>query len=178
MKKIGVFLILMLLNGCVKDVDFNQVDDIEIKSVYIVSLVHFNLYASDFLDDDLNELTHLEDFVLPRIKGNHIDDIAKIEFTFNFSNSFSRDFLATVFFYDANDNVVYHLNPVIEIEKNTENVETVITVIPPDIETIYTATKAGFFIHLLSDENEVLTTQSQGDLNLKSSLTLYLNVKK
>ena len=178
MKRVWLVGVFLLVIGCVKDVDFNQIDDVEIKSVYIASLAYFNLVADDFLDEDLNEVAHIEDFVLTQLKGDYADNVEKLEFTFVFSNSFSRDFLATVIFLDADGNLIYQLEPVIQIMRNTENVKTVITVEQPDVETIYKASRAGFFIQLLSDENNVLTPQSQGILNLKSSLTLYLNVKK
>lgn len=178
MKRVWLVGVFLLLVGCMKDVDFNQVDDIEIKSVYIASLAYFDLVAEDFLDEDLNELAHIEDFILTRLKSDYADNVEKLEFTFVFSNSFSRDFIATVIFLDADGNLLYLMEPSIEISRNTENVKTVITVEQPDIETIYSASRAGFFIQLLSDGNNVLTPQSQGILNLKSSLTLYLNVKK
>ena len=178
MKRIGLVGVFLILIGCVKDVDFNQMDAVEIKPVYIASIAYFDLVGNDFLDEDLNELAHIEDFILTQIKGNNVENIAKLEFTFVFSNSFPRDFLATVFFLDASGNLVYQFEPVIEIMRNTENVKTVITVEQPDIETIYKAARAGFFMQLISDENNVITPETPGVLNLKSSLTLYLNVKK
>lgn len=177
MKRIGIIGFLLLFSSCVKDVDFDQVDQIEIKSTYIASLTYFDLFANDFLDENLNELSQIEDFVMPELKADNAENVVKLEFNFEFSNSFSRDFYATVYFFDSEGNVVYQLDPSIEIGRNTEGVRTVITVLPPDIETIYTASSAGFFLNLVSDENQTLTPDSPGILNLKSSLTIYLNVK-
>lgn len=178
MKRIGLIAIFLILVGCTKDVDFDQIDDVEIESTYIASLTYFNLVADDFLDEDLNELSQIEDFVMPDLNPENVENVLKLEFTFQFSNSFSRDFRATVLFFDADGNVVYQLEPPIDIARNTSEVQTVIFVVPPDIETIYGATTAGFFMELIGEEGEMLSPDSPGILNLQSSLTLYLSVKK
>ncbi len=178
MKRVGLIGLFLILSGCVKDVNFDQIDEVEIESVYIASLAYFDLLAGDFLDENFNEISQLEDFVMPQLNPDFAENVSELQFLFEFSNSFSRDFLASVYFFDADGNVIFQLDPTIQIKRNTEGVQSRISVVPPNIATIYSATTVGFYMQLLNDENQTLTSNSEGVLNLKSSLTLLLNVKR
>lgn len=158
--------------------DFDQIDDLDIRSEYIASLTYFDLFASDFLDDNLDELTQLEDFIIPQLRPDNVENVLKLEFTFEFSNSMSRDFIANVVFYDENGLVNYQLETTIDVLANTQNVRTVITVLPPDIEAIFNAQRAAFQLQLVSDPNNPLLLDSSGVLGLKSSLKIFLSIKK
>ena len=175
MKFIRYIAVLLLCFSCVKEVDFDQFDEVEIRSVYIASLAFFQLVADDFLDDNFNEIQQLEDFVIPQLNTDSVDNLEKMEFAFEFSNSFPRDFFATVYFFDIDGNVIYKLEPDITILRNTKSIQTVITVEQPYISLIYSAYRAGFVMQMQSDDSEPFTYDTDGELSLKSSLTLYLN---
>ena len=170
------FLCALFFMGCVKEVDFDQIDDIEIRSVYIASLAYFDLQADDFLDDNGEELPHIVDFVELQLNPDYAENIEKLEFTFEFSNSFSRDFYAQVHFFDSEGNVIYTLEPAIEVGRNTQGMRTVIVVTQPDVRLVYSAYQAGFFMQVVPDEQHPITPNTPGVVDLKSSLTLYLNL--
>lgn len=171
-------VVLFLVQGCTKEVDFDQIDELEIQSKYIAALTYFDLFPSDFLDEEQNEISQIEEFIVTGLRAENQEYIEKLEFRFQFSNSFSRDFSATVLFFDTAGKVVYQLEPTIDVMRNTNEVATVISVVQPDIEAIYNAYRAGFFIELKPDQTESLTIDSPGILNLQSSLTIYLKIKK
>ena len=56
-KIIATLLIIFSLYSCTKDVDFNQLDDANIHTTYLVTLIHLNLTAIKFLDDFYNEFS-------------------------------------------------------------------------------------------------------------------------
>ena len=92
---IVLLLSVTLFNACVKDVDFDQTEDILPTPVFESSLIFSNLEAPSFLDDvSQQEVVVLTDTTrLEYINSDFfVDQLAKTNLTFKFTNSLDRDF--------------------------------------------------------------------------------------
>ncbi|NLP58788.1 hypothetical protein [Lutibacter sp. B1] len=179
LKYISIFLISFLIKSCTKDVDFDQIDDASIKTEYISTLVYFNLTATNFLDEFNNEITSIGDIIDAPISDESQDYLEKIEFTIITENSFDRDFLVQIAFFDKNNTLIYTLQPDVYIPANTTTLTTIIEIPETDIDVIYNTEYFGFILSLLpSSDGSVISNSDTSTLNLKSSAKLFFNFRK
>jgi len=95
-----IALILFCFQSCTKSVDFDQIDDAEIHANYILTQVYFNLGASDFLDENGNEIGLQLDAIQAPISGSAQKYLEKIEFTVITENDFDRAFNIEIVLFD------------------------------------------------------------------------------
>lgn len=50
-KIVATLMIILVFQGCTKDVDFKQLDDANIYTTFISTLIYLNLTAPDFLNN-------------------------------------------------------------------------------------------------------------------------------
>jgi hypothetical protein len=119
-----VFLGFFFLESCVRDVDFDQVDDIEINTIHNVSLIHFDMESSNFLDDFGNEVLMSSDTIaLPIFGGNYtVNYLNQAELKYKFSNSFDRNVSLEIEFLDVYNGSLFTLQK-INIDVNISNFE-------------------------------------------------------
>ncbi len=113
LKKLTVLslLLLFVFSACVQNnnVDFTQVDQINLNQQIKGSMISFTTTIADFGDAnnlpflDFNFNTPLDAFSNATIQN----ELVKLTFHFNFENTFNRDFAFTFNFLDANGAVVY-----------------------------------------------------------------------
>jgi hypothetical protein len=125
--KMYIYLMVLgcfLLESCVRDVDFDQLDDIEINTIHNVSLIHFDMDPSNFLDDFENEVLMSSDTIaLPILGGNYtINYLNQAELKYKFSNSFDRNGSLEIEFLDAYNGSLFTLQK-IYIDANISNFE-------------------------------------------------------
>lgn len=125
--KIPSYLLILscfFLESCVKDVDFDQVDDIEINTIHNVSLIHFDMESSDFLDDFDNEVLFRSDTTaMPIFGGGYtVNYLNQAEFIYKFSNTFNRSVSLEMEFFDE-FNVSLFILQKINIDANTSDFE-------------------------------------------------------
>lgn len=106
---------VLFISSCVKDLDFNQVNDLELEPSIVTSLVNFELDQ-----DDLSGLgitffpTIMEETLLPDFNNSLVqEDLRNITLQFEISNTFDDDFTINVVFLDPNDNITYSLTPMV-----------------------------------------------------------------
>lgn len=130
MRGIRYLLILgcFLIKSCVKDVDFDQVDDIEINTTHNISLINFKINPSDFLDDLENEVLLRSDTTgLPIFDGSYtVNYLNQAEFEYKFSNTFNRSISLEMEFLDEYNTSLFTLQK-IDIEANVSDIEVVQT---------------------------------------------------
>lgn len=93
------FSCLMLLFGCVKDVDVDQFNEIVVPPTIAVDLVHFDLDSEDLFEpagepriaSDKTRLDFLDDYYIQ-------ESLQDAEFNFVYTNTFERDLVSTVTF--------------------------------------------------------------------------------
>lgn len=176
--RILIAVICFFLQSCTKPVDFDQIDDAEIEANYILTQVYFNLGASDFLDDNGNEINFQLDAIQAPISDAAQEYLDRIEFTVVTENSFDREFNIEIVFFDENLNPIYFVRPIINVLPNSK--ETTITIeIPNDeIEVLFNTEYFSFFIQLLPSTNgSVILPTDSSELIFKSYVTLFFNYK-
>lgn len=178
-KIIATLSVILLFLGCTKDVDFNQLDDANIHSSYIATLIYLNLAAPDFLDDFNQEITLTSDFVEPPITNDSEPYLEKVEFTVITENTFSRNFRLIITFYDAVGSPIYILQPIINVPENSAELTTIIEIPKPDIPYIYNTKFFGFALLLSpSTDGSTISINDTSTFNLKSSAKLFFNYRK
>ena len=176
--KISSFLLLLfVILSCTKEVDFDQLDDVDIHASYIVTLVYFDLYAPDFLTSENIEEPVQVDVVQASFANVSQKYVEKVELTILTNNDFNRDFNVEIVFFDRNQEPIYQLNP-ISIPANTTELTTIIEIPSEDIPVIFETAYYGFLIALSpSSDGSVLLPDDVYNLEFKSSLELFLNYK-
>ena len=178
-KIIATLIILFSLHSCTKDVDFNQLDDANIHTTYLVTLVHLNLTAIKFLNEFNQEIEFTQDVIQAPIEVNSEPYLEKVEFTVITENTFDRNFTFNVIFYNEFNDPIYFLQPVITVPANSSELITVIEIPKEDIAVIYDTKYFGFSLFLSqSTDGSVLSASDIATLDLKSSVKLFFNYKK
>jgi hypothetical protein len=169
---------IISLQSCTKSVDFDQLDNAEIHSNYIVTLAYFKLDAPTLLDE-FNGGNLIETTIQIPINDVAEDYLEKIELTTFTENSFNREFNVEVLFFDANGNLIYKLNPKINIPKNSGKIKTVIEIPQDDISKVFNTQYFMFLLQMLpSDDGSIILPTDPSILDFQSSMELFLNFRK
>lgn len=172
-------LVILFFQGCTKEVDFNQLDDANIHTTFISTLVYLNLTAPDFLDDFNQEIRVITDFIEPPITDDSKPYLEKVEITIITENTFDRNFRLSITFYDAFGMPIYILQPVINVPKNSSKLTTIIEIPKQDIPFIYDTKYFGFAIFLVqSTDGSIISVNDTSTLDVKSSAKLFFNYRK
>lgn len=172
-------LVILFFQGCTKDVDFNQLDDANIHTTYISTLIYLNLSAPDFLNDLNQEISVTSDFIDPPITDETKPYLEKVEFTVITKNTFNRNFKLSITFYDAFGSPIYILQPIINVPENSSEMTTIIEIPKADIHFIYNTKYFGFTILLSpSTDGSVISINDTSTFDLKSSAKLFFNYRK
>ena len=128
LKKICIaFVFLLSFQSCTKDVDFNQLDEANIYTTYLSTLVYLNLKAPNFLDEFNKEIGTTD-----RIEAPIADDskpyLEKVEFTVITNNTFDRNFTLDIIFYNDFGEVIHTLQPTLYIPENSPELTTIIEI--------------------------------------------------
>jgi len=179
LKKICIaFVFLLSFQSCTKDVDFNQLDEANIYTTYLSTLVYLNLKAPNFLDEFNKEIGTTDR--IEAIITNDLDPyLEKVEFTVITDNTFDRTFMLQIIFYDEVETAIYTLQPTIYALPNTSEITTIIEIPQADIPFIYDTRFFEFQISLLtSSDGSELSIGDTSILDLKSSVKLFFNYHK
>lgn len=175
-----IFLCVMLLTSCVKDVDFDQAENILPTPTFESNLIFSSLEATNFIDDTtqqevvvLTDTTRLEfinsDFF--------VDQLTKTNFTFQFTNSLDRSF--NIDFVFVNDNNEQRYLAQVEVLEGQPESPTIIQsnflIEEPDLTLFEEASKLIYRITLPVTTNP-LETSNLGVLKLESKATFYFEL--
>ena len=98
------FLILLLLiigtQSCTKGVDFDQIDDASVQTSYVLTLAYVNFTAPNFLNNKNEEIAVTSDFIIRKFDDSGKDYLEKLELTLEIENTFDRDFIFSLGFYN------------------------------------------------------------------------------
>lgn len=172
-------LVVLLFQSCIKDVNFDQIEDANIYSSYIVTLVHLNLTAPKFLDELNQEIEVTSDFIEAPISEESEPYLEKVEFTVITENTFNRNISMTITFFDVFGNPIYVLQPIINAPQNSPELTTVIEIPKQDIHFIYDTQFFGFKVFLApSTDGSTISIDDTSTFNFKSSVELFFNFRK
>ncbi|MDX1829992.1 MAG: hypothetical protein R3342_10650 [Lutibacter sp.] len=176
---ITILSILITLTSCTKEVDFNQIDDVNVHAVYTSTLIYADFTADKFLDNNNNEITYSTDLIDAPIDKTTIKYLEKVEFTLIISNSFNRQFNFNFNFFDDAGQLIYTLQPTVVVAPNSEATTYILEIPTDDISVIENTRFFGFLVKLEpSSDGSTLDGTETANLNLKSSVKLFYNYRK
>ena len=111
---------LTTIVSCIKNVDFDQANDITITPVVKSTLIHFDITESNF--NTTNYKTDISEFQIFE-NGVAQHNTVKMDFLFDMENTFNKDINILYQFLDENLNIVGSINLV--SEHSTDKIETV-----------------------------------------------------
>ena len=115
----ALFFVLFLFSSCVKQLDFDQVNDLSISPAYKSPLVYFTVNQTDFLLNTVEIPTITGEFPFTIIDNSLVkENLKEVELEFEINNQFSRDFTLGILLLDDNDIVTYSI-PIVVINANT-----------------------------------------------------------
>jgi len=172
---LGVF-ILLFLGACVKDTDFNNLDEIQLTPVVELDLIYFNLSAQDFFDENTSNpiLTVRDTTAIRFLDDSQIQEsLKRADFYFRFTNFIPREFIADFQFLSESNDTTY-------------TTQTLVTQGSPQapVVTEFEQVVEGDDVLLLTQASKVVVSVTipssdatlEGDLNLKSKTTYYLEL--
>ncbi len=174
--KFLLFFINLFFISCINDVDFDQADDIEINTPYLISLAYFTADVDYFLNDLGNETLFVSDTTdFPIFEGSYNENyLIQADFQFKISNTFNRSVAVQIKFLDENDADTYVLNTM-NIPMNVIDFENTQIIVEADIPFVLLTEKIVFNVLLDSGSTPIDSSQGMG-FELQSAATLYYQI--
>ena len=171
--------------ACVKDVDFDQIEDVVLTPVYEVDLIYSQFDTDDYIDNQLPPDTPI---VVPPIRDTlnydltstdfAIENLDRIELTFEFRNTIETSFEFTYQFLSSSNQPVGVSRTIFVTPGEGENTQPVISYSDPnpividdqELDQLSTARR-------LATELRVNNANSnlRGKLELRSKAAYYIN---
>ncbi|WP_400076841.1 hypothetical protein [Winogradskyella sp. R77965] len=179
-----VFYIIILstsLISCVKDVDFDQADNLSLSPVLEASLVYTEVEASQFSINDV-ELEIVRDSIanIEIFKDQFVkDNLVKAEFIFKTTNTILRTFNLQVDFLNNTDELQHTLSfDALSSSSGNEVVTEYIEIFEDDsLDDLKLVTKMVITLRLYpSSDDSILNENSSGKISLKSKGVFYFNI--
>lgn len=180
-KNAYVFVVLSLLLGflsaCVKDVDFGQLEEIELTPVVELDFVYSKLTPADYIDPDtqipLPDLT-ISDVLNYDLLGSEdvVDNVERVELTLVFENSIDRSFTMNLQLLDDAEAVQYTFPPIMVASGMPGDPVTTTSVLVLNMEDLTNLVNATKLLTQISIESS--DASLQGTLELKSKATYFI----
>lgn len=172
-----VFLIVILSSiSCSSELDFDQTDQLKLEPVLVGNLTYFEVKASDFVDNgsgqilvDVQNFTPFKDAFLR-------DNLRRIELYFEIENKIPRAFSINMVLLDNNKMPVYEI-PILVPASNGTTIKVTATDFfeGQKLESVQQMMQVGFIVQM--QPGTPLDANSIGALKLRSSATLYMEIK-
>lgn len=173
------FAISLVLISCTKDVDFNQVNDIQLTPVIESSLVYIDETAKRFLVNG-TEIIMLQDSVNIDLFQDEfvVDYLEKAELLFQTTNSINRGFQVQVDMYDDFNQLQHAFSFFSSASPDNSDVVTehVEVFEGNTLTALKNTTKLVFTLTILPG-GEPIDENTLGRIQLKSKGTFYLNIQ-
>jgi len=172
--------ICVFITSCIKDVDFQQAQNVAISPIFDVSLIYFQEPASSFVNDGV-EMQVTQDTLRIDIFSDQfiVDNLIKAEFLFEGVNTINRAYEAKIDFLDDNDALQHTFT--LSIPASPNNIEIITEEIEifedNTLDALKMTTRLVFTLTLFdSDDGSILTENSPGLLRFRSKGTFYFNI--
>ncbi|WP_406684804.1 hypothetical protein N1F78_03530 [Seonamhaeicola sp. MEBiC1930] len=172
MRKLSpILLSLFFIISCTKEVDFNQISDIEISPVVESSLIFFTASANDFIQNN-QEVSLSPDFIEVDVFNNSFvnDNVNKVDLVFETENTLPRDFSFSIDFFSENGQFLENFTFL-----TTEASPHVITFEDTNLRLIKNTSVLLFSLTMLN--GDLLSDTTEGRIALKSKAVFYFNIE-
>ena len=172
---IKMLLCFVLIFGCSEAVDFDQIEDYTLKPSYALSLTYFTISPNNFVPfpgappiTEISEKSDVKIFETSFIRQN----LVQLDFDFEISNRFNRDFTVEISLLDENDNLIYQLNDLNVAANNLEFKQTEILNIESN-PTVRNFTRVEVKLSL-DDKTTPIIASDVGEIIFNSAATIHL----
>ncbi|WP_179343835.1 hypothetical protein [Winogradskyella ursingii] len=175
-------ILIVFFTSCVKDVDFEQAENITLTPTIASSILFSNSEASRFSDNGM-ELETVTDTVpdITILKDQFVNDnLIRAELVFEAANTINRTFGLQVDFLNEDDELEHTFSFFANPSSNGNEVITNYTEIFEDdsLEALKFTSKLIITLSLLpSNDGSMLNENSEGNIGLKSKGIFYFNVE-
>jgi hypothetical protein len=144
-----LILCVFLFGSCVKDLDFNQAENIELTPTVVAALVNIDIKQTSIVSAIGVENTEFIDESRFDVFSNSVfEKVERMVVDFDITNPFNRSFTLLLTFYDDNSTVTYQF-PLITIPKDVANYEFSHEIIIANSSSILSSKKLNSTIKLL-----------------------------
>lgn len=176
-----ILCIISCFTACVKDVDFEQAENISISPALEVSIIHFEEHVGAFLNDAGVELITVRDSIDIEIFNDPfvVDNLVKADFLFETTNTINRAYKAEIDFYNDLYELQHNFNFGVGASNNNQDivVEYVEVFEGQDLEALKTTTNLVLTLTLQpSSDGSILGEGSPGHLKLRSKASFYFDI--
>ncbi|WP_375240808.1 hypothetical protein [Polaribacter sp.] len=172
---IKMLLCFVLIFGCSEAVDFDQIEDYTLKPSYALSLTYFTISPNNFVPfpgappiTEISEKSDVKIFETSFIRQN----LVQLDFDFEITNRFNRDFTVEISLLDENDNLIYQLNDLNVAANNLEFKQTEILNIESN-PTVRNFTRVEVKLSL-DDKTTPIIASDVGEIIFNSAATIHL----
>lgn len=172
-KFLSLLVLLFATLSCSSDVDFDQVNDFELKPVVTANLAAFDIKANQFVIGGVEQPV-AGDVMSFKVfnDANFINNIRRTDLYFDFNNTINRAFTINLIFLDANDGRLYSIRFFVPAYSGNANVVTKTEIFEgATLDILKKTEKIAFVIALMP--GTALTSNSLGSLKMRSSATIY-----
>ncbi len=169
-------VLLLLLASCVKNLDFDQANDLDLTPTFVVSLVNAELQQTFFVSPNGNETYQFKDESTINFFNND-SHVTKIDLNFEFTNPFNRQFL--IDFNFLNNTTVTHSISQISVPANATAFKFTEEIPLTANSPIYNSNKVEVTVTLLpSSDGSIIDINEPKTFIFHSAGTIYLSTKK
>jgi hypothetical protein len=171
----SIFLLILFFASlsCSSDLDFEQVNDLQLEPVVVANLASFDIRANQFVIGGVEQLVigDVTDFTLFN-DPDFTNNLRRIDLFFEFTNTINRAFVINLYLLDSNNTRLYTIPFSVPASTGAP-------IVVPKAETFENANldilkqtkKIAFVVALVP--GPPLTSNSAGSLKLRSSGTIY-----
>jgi hypothetical protein len=173
-KLFSIFIVTLLFFSCSSDLNFDQVNDLQLKPVVVANLASFDIKANQFLIEGVEKQSVVDIMDFQVFKDvNFTNKIARTDLFFEVNNTFNRACTINLYFLDA-DNVILYTIP-FDVPANTTGITKKEIFENANLDLLKQTRNIGFYITMLP--GIPLTESSPGSLKMRSSATIYFVVQ-
>ena len=173
---LGFLLVILSCLSCSSELDFDQTDQLKLEPVLVGNLTYFEVEATDFVDTgsgqllvDVQNFTPFKDAFLR-------DNLRRIDLHFEIENTIARAFSINMVLLDNNKMPVYEI-PILVHASNGTTVKVTVNDFfeGQKLESVQQMMQVAFVVQM--QPGTPLNATSFGALKLRSSATLYMEIK-
>lgn len=172
-----VLLLVFVFSSCSSNLDFDQVNDLKLKPVFVANLAYFNVPANQLINDgELEPFYDVSEFNAFKDKFFR-DNLVKAELNFEVENTIIRSFTIQVMLLDVNDQVLETDSYKVSAYSGTSNIIKYPTEVFENqrLDLLKKTAKLGFVV--IMDAGPPLDPSSKGSLKLRSGATIYMEIE-
>ena len=171
------FFVLLLTVSCSSDLDFDQVNDLQLQPVVVANLSSFDVAANQFVNNGTEQAVSIDTPDVGVFNDSFFrDNLNKADLFFEVNNTINRAFTLRLVFLDAANTPLTTIQMNIPAYAGTPNQTTLTqTFQGTNLDLLKQTKKIAFVVTLLP--GPPLTSTSVGNLKLRSSVTAYFDIQ-